>query len=141
MTVGIDDITFTCKNADIREVLNNSTENLDRLLLTCPLKNNKKHTSVDIKIQTLNIGNYTCIPGWHKDSISDDDPWHHIYIVGENRTEFKKFGRVYKIPENTWYTYQLQIHRGPRCIVDETRIFIRVTESDTVRPNSTLTPI
>ena len=133
--ITIVDINLTCKYARLASVLRYASPELADLIRSAPITNSKNYITVDVKLQDLKVGQYTCIPGWHSDSIADKDPIHHIYVIGENTTEFKGIG---KIPQNSWYTYGLDLHRGPRVVVDETRILVRLTESDIIKGNSKL---
>lgn len=82
------------------------------------------------------MGDKTCPNlSWHIDTKIDPNAKHHIYIIGHNRTEFKKDG---KIPEAVWHSYGDDVHRGVVADIPETRIFLRITESDIVRPRKGL---
>lgn len=131
------DIPFTCKYASFDKVLDSAGEKLRNLLLSCPISGRDNESiSVDIKVQDLIPGKYTCIPGWHSDTLKDPDPIHHLFVIGENRTEFlEEDGSISVIPNATWKSYGHQKHRGPKVKVPETRILIRITESTTLKPS------
>jgi hypothetical protein len=94
-----------------------------------------RHVLIDYKVQRLELGEATCIPGWHLDTIQDPDAIHHLAIIGHNRTEFLIDGKMHRLPENSIATYGTDVyHRGPVVEVPETRILIRVTESKKMRP-------
>ena len=131
-------INFTCKYARLATVLRHASKSLIELIDSCPIVGDRKYITVDVKKQDLKIGQYTCIPGYHRDSIADPSPLHHIIVFGHNRTEFKEYG---KIPEGKWFTYGLDYHRGPKVVVDETRILVRVTESNVIKGNSKISKL
>ena len=132
------DIDFTCKYAAMRCVLAHASLPLQTLLKSCPSHCPIEHQSVDIKVQDLVPDEYTCIPGWHIDTINDSEAVHHIWVSGLNRTEFLRDEGVWVVPNETWHTYRRDLHRGPRVKLAEKRILIRVTESHKVRANNRL---
>ena len=94
---------------------------------------------VDVKVQELGMNHTTCQPGWHVDSEQDPEAVHHLFVLGENRTEFLINGEVVRLPEGHFasYGYDAQ-HRGPEVIIPETRVLIRSTESVRIMGNSML---
>ena len=92
---------------------------------------------VDIKVQPLELEHTTCQPGWHCDTTMDPDAVHHLFVLGENRTEFLIDGEAVRIPEGHFASYGSTVqHRGPVVTVPETRVLIRTTESAMVAGNS-----
>ena len=132
------DINLTCKYASEQAVLRAASPTLRDILESAPVASGAGRT-VDVKVQELSPGQYTCIPGWHSDTKGDPNAIHHLYVVGENRTEFlEPDGSVNVIPNATWKTYGSDLHRGPRVKIGETRLLIRVTESDMVKGNANI---
>jgi len=133
----IADINLTCKYAIWDSVMKRASDSLKTLLESSPRFRPLQKKLIDVKIQNLKVGDYTCNPGWHRDSISDPEAYHHLYVLGYNRTEFKDaFGLVFKIPEAYWYSYTDQLHRGPKCEISETRLLVRITETSVIKGNS-----
>lgn len=98
-------------------------------------RDTSRYLLLDYKVQYLEVGEATCIPGWHLDSMQDPDAIHHLAIIGHNRTEFLIDGKVWRLPQNTIATYGTDVyHRGPAVETPETRVLIRVTESKKIPP-------
>jgi hypothetical protein len=102
-----------------------------------PLQSGRRFISVDVKVQHLELNETTCISGWHCDTIADPDAMHHLFIIGDNRTEFNIDGKVVPIPHDHFVSFGSDVeHRGPETTITETRLLFRVTESNIVRGNS-----
>ncbi len=128
---------FYCKYAALSHVKRRNNDLVNTLLDCTPTRGGRRYTSVDVKVQHLKLNETTCLPGWHCDTISDPDAIHHLYVIGENRTEFKTEDGIVAIPDGCFVTYGFdQPHRGPETTVAETRFLFRVTESNVVRGGS-----
>lgn len=136
--------------APIRSVLSDMTKYLSK---------QHRFTLVDVKVKDVASNAYTCIPGWHIDSVTnprhESSPENHLIWVQGTPTEFVRdpvefpwelthFSQVIdeipidnamKLNENSIYRYgRYHLHRGPRVGPRERRILIRVTETDLIRP-------
>ena len=125
---------FQCKYAELERVFPLLTAELQAAVDACPVTG-RSRLFIDVKVQNLRVGQYTCVAGWHRDTITDPRVRHHLFVLGANRTEFLGAdGVVFKIPEGEWHSYGHDLHRGPRCLVSERRVLLRITESDVIRP-------
>ena len=92
--------------------------------------NKGRRQLIDVKVQHLKLDHTTCMNGWHVDTKPDPDAVHHIFVLGENRTEFLIDGEAVQIPEGHYVTYgNTDKHRGPLVTVPEIRLLIRAVES------------
>jgi len=124
-------------------------------------KNQHKFLTIDIKIHNLKKNVLPCLPNWHLDCTKDmtlPNPENHIICMfgdsGSN-TEFivdtwessssvqdfsamKDYLNTLKrieLKESTIYTYNRHsFHRGTPAKQNGKRLFIRITESDIIRP-------
>lgn len=119
-----------------------------------------KHKSVrvDLKVYDLKAGDYTCIPGWHIDTVTnprhDSRPENHLIYTNVYGTDFVStpiafseekthFSQVIaEIPEDNYLTatpnsiYQygrFHLHRGAQVTTDCRRVLVRITETDIIR--------
>lgn len=142
-------------------VYNESPIELRQLLSTAPITPGKyKRVLVDIKIQDLSPKVYSCLVGWHLDGKkhtgNKDENTYHILTYGGAPTEFidgpielpntitnqNSLARyipcdhpVYKLPEYVWNTYtERDWHRGVNSSKPLTRIFIRIVETNYLKP-------
>jgi len=141
------------KYAKFQRVFEQSTEAVRQILQTCPNKNERKRTLVDVKLTWLKKGENPCMPFWHTDcTMNMDHPTrpekHYIYISGAgSRTRFlfeplevtPDFAdnitpnMAQEIPEETWVNYGRQHpHICSRAEFSGYRLLIRVTESDLI---------
>lgn len=128
---------FYCKYASVHRVYDKGNDLVCELIDNTPLIGGRKWVTVDVKVQHLELNETTCIAGWHCDTITDPDAMHHLFIIGENRTEFKLGDNVERIPHNHFVSYGSDVeHRGPKTTNKEIRLLCRVTESNIVRGNS-----
>lgn len=125
----------------------------------CPIVGQHKNIVVDIKIHHLQTGDCPTNKIWHIDSVAHPlDPrkeeLNHLIVFGQCLTLFLKEDRQIDIPEqrfnnfnrfiephnvdhiqsNRFITYGRVPHCGAVCSVPETRLLIRVSETDIVRP-------
>lgn len=123
------------------------------------LQHRHRYTLVDVKVREHKLGDCTCIPGWHLDSVTDprhnSQPENHIIWTQGEPTEFLRnpidfpehfahFSQVldaipsdniFKINSNTIYQYgRFHLHRGPIVQENQRRVLIRITETDVVKP-------
>lgn len=124
---------FTVKHGAWGPVLAESHASMQSTLLNAPVRGHTRFLTVDIKSQRLAVGETTCIPGWHADTAHDPDALHHLIVWGVNRTEFKGRGMI---DEGVWETYSHDLHRGPVVTTEETRLLVRITESNTIKGTS-----
>jgi hypothetical protein len=149
------------KYADWSYVYPKLNKSIQSILDTCPLKNNKKYTLVDVKVHTLNKGQTPCIPGYHCDNTkltfdNTDTDHYHLLVTGEPFTEFmldswvesnpppqnklldsNKVYDFFKVEAMTWYSYgNFNYHRGTEAQDNTTRLLLRVCESDKIRPRN-----
>ena len=108
------------------------------LIELCKLEGGRKRVLIDYKVQNLIKGMHTCISGWHRDTICDVDAVHHLYIIGQPTTEFKINNSAVSIPEQQWYKYTNDLHRGPLVKKDCERTLIRITETNLVMPRNSI---
>lgn len=120
-----------------------------------------KHKSirVDLKVYDLQAGDYTCIPGWHIDTVTNPRhnslPENHLIYTNVFGTEFcatpVEFGEeqthfnevVQNLPAeskylaakpNSIYQYgRFHLHRGPQVSHACRRVLVRITETDVVK--------
>ena len=128
---------FYCKYAPLHAVKEQGCALVNTIVEHAPVAGDREFTSVDVKVQPLSIGETTCLPGWHKDSVSDPDALHHLFIIGDNRTWFKMCDGEVELPHGHYATYGSDVdHRGPEVEIVEVRLLVRVTESNVIRPNT-----
>ena len=95
----------------------------------------------DIKVHMLMPGQYPCIPNWHFDNVPRvnnvqdfnlvrlDLPM-YLWVSGDPLTEFRKHGKTWFIPKETWFHFtQADEHRGTLCEIFTWRAFIRATHN------------
>ncbi|MNL01291.1 hypothetical protein D3C87_1217560 [compost metagenome] len=119
-----------------------------------------KHNAikVDLKVYDLKAGDFTCIPGWHIDTVTDprhdSRPENHLIYTNVYGTDFvttpiafseekTHFSQVIaEIPEDNYLTaapnsiYQygrFHLHRGAQVAADCRRVLVRITETDVIR--------
>lgn len=117
-----------------------------------------KAVKVDLKVYDLKAGDYTCIPGWHIDTVTDprhdSRPENHLIYTNVYGTDFvttpiafseekTHFSQVIaEIPEDNYLTatpnsiYQygrFHLHRGAKVTADCRRVLVRITETDVIR--------
>lgn len=141
------------KYAKYSKVYENSTKAVQWLLDTCPNKNERKRTVVDVKLVHLEKGQNPCMPFWHTDCTMDMShntrpEIHYIYVVGAgSRTKFlwepldvtPDFENSIEehmcelIPEETWVSYGREhLHKCSPAERSGFRLLIRVTETDLI---------
>lgn len=118
-----------------------------------------KHKSVrvDLKVYDLKAGDFTCIPGWHIDTVTNprhvSRPENHLIYTNVYGTDFVStpiafseekthFSQVIaEIPEDNYLTatpnsiYQygrFHLHRGAQVATDCRRVLVRITETDII---------
>ena len=82
------------KNSPLPYVREHTTLYVQKVLDAVPLTRKRRYLTVDVKVHDVELGRYTCIPGWHCDTVID--PYHqtpgeihHIFVSGEAAlTEF-----------------------------------------------------
>ncbi len=118
------------KYCDIFKVIKMDNPVVNQIIKHAPYASNRRKILIDVRTQYLNTGFYTTGPGWHVDSPDDPDALHHVYILGENRTEFKLDDITVKtIPKGHYATYgPTDKHRGIPVHTEEFRLFIRIQE-------------
>lgn len=124
---------WTTKYYNINKVFEMENELVNAIIQSAPLSRTRKLILVDIRNQYLKVGFNTSgetSPGrWHVDTPSDPDALHHVYVIGENRTEFKIGSTVKTLPKNYYASYGFDaIHRGVEVHTEEFRLFVRIEE-------------
>lgn len=144
--------------------LQNSTEGVRKIINSVRLSGEYKYTVVDVKVVSLKKGEFPCLPGWHTDCTLDPHhktkpETHHIYIYGADcRTRFladplsidlsnknlkkeictsveKQELKEISIEEGYIYRYnRFSIHAPSQAGKSGTRLLVRVTETDLIRP-------
>lgn len=149
------------KYAKYSNVYEKSTKAVQQILDSCPNKNERKRTVVDIKLVHLKEGENPCMPFWHTDCTMDMShetrpEIHYIFVAGAGSLtkflwkpapidiDFSNITRdMYKhIPEKTWVKYGREhLHKCSPAATEEYRMLIRVTETDLIpyqnRPKGT----
>mgnify|MGYP001626540259 CR=1 FL=1 len=151
------------KNASFRHVYENSNDYVRYVLDNVPIVGNHKRVLVDVKVHDLNEGDHPCIPGWHCDTAMNVNSStlpevHHLFVVGDNRTEFlaepfewndsvvNQVTIASTIPEDIKTSIipnaticrfgRLDFHRGPKATSSCKRLLIRVSETGTASTNN-----
>jgi hypothetical protein len=151
------------KYAHFDYVCHNTNDFVRSILDQAPIQGKHKHVLVDVKVQHLTPEKHSCIPGWHLDG--PENPLHnslpdvhHLFVIGGGSTEFidepvtlyvekehKQKEIVAKIPDtvkvreieqecfNTFTRFDF--HRGILAKKSLTRLLIRVSETDVIRPS------
>jgi hypothetical protein len=138
----------------------NVLEWINPLIKSCILHNKHKHIAVDVKVNYIKEGEYSCIPGWHPDTTLNPfhptlEEVHHLFVIGQG-TEFlqnptltifnkwkdasqinqiveMRHPSVWKCPSNQWISYgRKHLHRGIRQSVSDWRLLVRVSETDII---------
>lgn len=149
------------KFAEIGFVRQNSNEYVNYVLDNIPIVGNRKHVLVDVKVHHLQEGEYPALKHWHIDCVNNPlsslrEEYNHIFVSGQwCLTEFLacrididitpdqvlNFDSILpdgistkRILGNTIYTYGRAVHRAVPSIKDHSRLLIRVSESDQIRP-------
>lgn len=162
-TPDIDDLIIpSIKYGSWNFAYNNTSKYVRSILDKIPIQNNHKSVLVDIKVHTLEIGERPTLPNWHIDCVTNPfDPRpeevHHIFVAGKCLTEFLEEDieidispidrianfnkycegqKITTIPNRKIVTYGRFPHRGAICNIPETRLLIRVTESDILKPKN-----
>lgn len=96
----------------------------------------------DVKVHMLMPNQYPCIPNWHFDNIprinneqdfdlARPDLLMYLWVSGDPLPEFRRNGRMWKIPAQEWYAFtQEDEHRGSMSTTFTWRGFIRATHKD-----------
>lgn len=127
-----------------------------------PIRGQHRHVLVDVKVQNLRPELCSCIPGWHLDGPGlpnhpSRPEIHHLFVYGGAPTEFVCESlllpcRDWMTPKNfasqvpAWVSARpivvgtintftrFDFHRGVHADRPLTRLLIRVTETDVIRP-------
>jgi len=148
--------------ADINQVYKKEL-GLQKLLDNAPLWHHHTRILIDVKKQTLEPKQYTCVnKGWHLDGRlntkprSTGDNIYHLILWGGAPTIFikepfriatlgaeqNKIAHIlnfdskvkYEVPKYIWHSYgEYHWHKCGRATVPCTRTFIRITETDYVK--------
>lgn len=152
------------KYAGFDYVYRNTNDFVRSILDQAPIYGDHRYVLVDVKVQHLTPEKHSCIPGWHLDGpenpLHDSQPEiHHLFVTGGGSTEFiaepvmlevdpndKQKDIVARIPDNVaiieaeqnaFNTFtRFDFHRGILAKELLTRLLIRVTESDVIRPRN-----
>lgn len=123
--------TWTAKYCDIFKVIDLKNQFVNQIIRHAPIVGDRKQVLIDVRTQFLEPGFYTTTPGWHLDTPNDPRSLHHLYIVGQHRTEFMSSGEIKTIPVGHYCTYDGNaLHRGVEVEVAEFRLFVRIQEVD-----------
>lgn len=157
------------KFASLKFVRNNCNDYVNYVIDNMPIVGDRRHILVDVKVHNLKKGQIPALPHWHIDCVNRPDnkareEHNHIFLAGSCMTQFIKddieleidsdrpnYDRIlesvnfelekrFVIPY-TVCSYGRALHRAKPAVKDETRILIRVTESDIIAPtNSKFSP-
>lgn len=121
------------------------------------VENKHKRVLVDLKVSDLEAGEYTCVPGWHIDTVTDPRhrslPENHLIYTNVSPTEFVRdpvefsedkyhfidvtddipLDNYISAEPNSIHQYgRFHLHRGAKVTADCRRVLIRVTETNVV---------
>ncbi len=120
---------WCAKYCDVTKVIKLGNPIVNQIIKHAPYAGGRKRVLVDVRTQHLELDHYSTSPGWHCDTPDDPKSLHHLYIIGENRTEFKDGGYI---PKGHYATYDgKDKHQGVEVTVQEFRLFVRIVELDT----------
>lgn len=107
---------------------------LNQIIKHAPYVGGRKKVLIDVRFQYMEPGHQSSFVGWHVDTPNDPDAIHHIYVLGETRTQFEgPDGHIKTLPQNCYATYSSSDwHRGRVIEVEEFRLFVRIQETNQV---------
>ena len=131
---------WSADHCDVTKVVDMNNVTVNTIIEHAPLAGGKEHILIDARTQHLELGFHTIGAGWHIDAPGSGDvdqhAIHHVYIIGENRTEFKMDdGSTMVIPKNHYVTYEANVqHQGVEVHTEEFRLFVRIQEVNSWPP-------
>lgn len=151
------------KFASYNFVMNNSSDYIRYVIKNMPIVGDRKNILVDIKVHNLEAGIYPALKHAHIDVAYNPfykgrEEHHHLFVSGFGcRTEFLKnrikvdidpdkpidFDKLLgpqiefkKIDGGRIYSYGRTVHRASCSEETFTRLLVRVTETDNIKPNN-----
>lgn len=130
------------KYCDIFKIIPLKNPVINQIIKHAPIVGDRKKVLIDVRTQFLEVGFHSTTPGWHRDTIEDPRALHHLYVLGEHRTEFEIDGVIKPIPKGYYATYDRHAyHRGLVVRKPEFRLFVRIEELDFFLSEGKYTPL
>lgn len=152
------------KFASLKFVRQNCNDYVNYVIDNMPLVGDRRNILVDVKVHNLEKGQIPALPHWHIDCVNRPDnkareEHNHLFLAGSCMTQFLKkdleldiederpnYDRLLKNFESelekryaipyTVCSYGRALHRARPAVKRETRLLIRVTESDIISPSN-----